>query len=133
MGDADKPDRHRLDKWLWHARLFKTRSAAAQAVTGGKIKVEGERIKPAHAVRIAESLTVATPDGPMDLTVLALPVRRGPAAEAQTCYAETPASRERRQNFRTQRQLAEQYLPHAEHRPDKRQRRQLKKLRRGQG
>lgn len=133
MSIADQTDRHRIDKWLWHARLFKTRSAAAQAVTGGRIKITGERIKPAHAIHIADSLTVATPDGPMELRVLALPTRRGRAAEAQMCYAETPASQERRKTFRTQRQLAEQFLPHSDHRPDKRQRRQLTKLRRGQG
>jgi ribosome-associated heat shock protein Hsp15 len=126
-------DRHRIDKWLWHVRLFKTRSLAAAAVTGGKVKLEGERIKPAHALRIGQQLTVSLGERVIDLAVLALPTRRGTATQAQVCYAETPASVERTARYREQQRLAALVRPQIDHRPDKRERRQLDRLRRQQG
>lgn len=126
-------DRHRIDKWLWHVRLFKTRSLAAAAVTGGKVKLEGDRVKPAHALRIGQNLTVSLGDRVIDLAVLALPTRRGSATQAQVCYAESAASIERNARLREQQRLAALLRPQNDQRPDKRERRQLDRLRRQQG
>jgi ribosome-associated heat shock protein Hsp15 len=129
--DAD--DRHRIDKWLWHVRLFKTRSLAAEAVNGGKVKLDGARVKPAHTVRSGQMLTVTLDGGEKELQVLSLPRRRGPASVAQACYAETAASVERSLRYREQRRLAALARPQPDHRPDKRERRQMERLRRRQG
>src|SRR5574340_295217 len=82
----------RLDKWLWAARFFKTRSLASQAVDGGKVHCNGERVKPARAVRAGDELRIR--QGPYEITVLvrALSERRGPASEAALLYEETPES-----------------------------------------
>ncbi|MEO7773094.1 MAG: RNA-binding S4 domain-containing protein [Steroidobacteraceae bacterium] len=123
---------HRIDKWLWFTRFFKTRSAAAQAVTGGKVHVNGERVKPAHRVRIGNRLSVTLQSETHEIEVLALPARRGPAGEAQACYQESEASAHRRLAHREQRRIAELSQPKSDSRPDKRERRQLSKLRRDQ-
>src|SRR5690606_14983456 len=131
--DNDPEDRHRLDKWLWHVRLFKSRSAAAEAVGGGKAKIDGERVKPAHAVRIGQIVNVTLGDRAIEVEVLALPARRGPAPQAQACYVETAASVERNTRQREQHRLAAMARPQPDHRPDKRERRQIDRLRRNQG
>jgi len=126
-------DRHRIDKWLWHVRLFKTRSLAADAVGGGKVKIDGERVKPAREVRVGQHVSVTLAGRAMEVEVLALPPRRGPAPEAQACYAETAQSAERSARHREQQRLAALARPQPAHRPDKRERRQLERLRRTQG
>ena len=126
-------DRHRVDKWLWCTRFYKTRALASQAVTGGKAKVNGDRVRPAHSIRVGDRLTLSIQDETIDIEVLALPTRRGPASEAQACYAETPESLQRKAIFREQRRVADMSRPRSDTRPDKRERRQLEKLRRGQG
>lgn len=128
----DQDDQYRLDKWLWHTRFFKTRSLASTAVTGGKVKVAGERVKPAHRVRIGERLSVSSGEHLVEIDVLKLPTRRGPAPEAQACYVETPASRERTVRTREQQRLAAITRPRPDAKPDKRERRQLDRLRRQQ-
>jgi ribosome-associated heat shock protein Hsp15 len=125
-------DRHRIDKWLWHVRLFKTRSLAADAVAGGKVKIDGERVKPAREVRVGQMVSITLADRSVEVQVLALPTRRGPAPEAQACYAETAQSTERSARTREQRRLAALARPQPDHRPDKRERRQLERLRRMQ-
>jgi ribosome-associated heat shock protein Hsp15 len=130
--DVDNQDRNRIDKWLWHARFFKTRSLAAAAVNGGKVKLDGERVKAAHKVRIGQLLQVTLGERSIEVQVLALPARRGPAAEAQAAYAETPASAERNARHREQQRLAALTRPQPDHRPDKRERRQMEKWRRQQ-
>jgi len=130
--DSDS-DRHRIDKWLWHVRLFKTRSLAADAVSGGKVKLDGERVKPAHVVRVGQRISITIAERAIEVDVLALPPRRGPAAEATACYAETEASTERSARYREQRRFAALTRPQPDHRPDKRERRQLDQLRRRQG
>jgi ribosome-associated heat shock protein Hsp15 len=114
-------------------RLFKTRSLAADAVSGGKVKVDGERVKPAHALRIGQLVNVTLGERAIEVEVLALPPRRGPAQEAQASYAETAASAERSARHREARRLAALARPQPDHRPDKRERRQLDRLRRQQG
>lgn len=134
MSTSDpQADRHRLDKWLWHARLFKTRALATQAVSGGKVKLNGERIKPAHDLRLGDRLTISLDQDAIDIDVVGFPLRRGPAGMATACYAETPQSLERKAANRVQQRLASLVRPQTDTRPDKRQRRQLEKLRRSQG
>lgn len=125
--------RYRLDKWLWCARFYKTRAQATQAVTGGKVHLNGERAKPAHSLRIGDQVTLSIQGATAEIDVLGLPVRRGPAAEAQTHYAETPESLARRARLREQHRLADMSRPRPQGRPDKRERRQLGKIRREQG
>ncbi|MDQ2640463.1 MAG: RNA-binding S4 domain-containing protein [Pseudomonadota bacterium] len=132
-GDTAARERHRIDKWLWHVRLFKTRSQAAEAVTGGRVKLDGDRVKAAHEVRTGQQVSISLPERTVDVRVLALPSRRGSAAQAQACYAETEASVERNTQYREQRRLAALARPQPDHRPDKRERRQLDRLRRQQG
>jgi ribosome-associated heat shock protein Hsp15 len=132
MSDGDKADRHRLDKWLWCARFFKTRSLAAQAVTGGRVHLNGERVKAAHVVRIGDRISLNLEGLIAEFDVLGLPPRRGPAPEARTNYAETPASAERRATLREQHRLAELSRPRPDTRPDKRERRRLVKFQRGE-
>jgi ribosome-associated heat shock protein Hsp15 len=126
-------ERHRLDRWLWFARFYKTRSLATQAVTSGRVKVNDARVKPAHEVRVGDRLSLSLDRDPLELDVLALPQRRGPAPEAQACYAETAASSARRALSREQHRLAAMNDPQPDARPDKRERRLLDRLRRQQG
>ena len=132
MTTDDKSDGHRLDKWLWHARFFKTRSLATAAINGGKVHLNAERVKPAHRVRIGDRLSLSLQGIVGEFEVLGLPVRRGPAAEALTHYVETAASAERRIKLKEQQRLANVSRPRPDARPDKRERRQLLKLHRGQ-
>jgi ribosome-associated heat shock protein Hsp15 len=129
----DKPgDSHRLDKWLWHTRFFKTRGLATRAISGGKVHLNGERIKPAHRIKPGDRVSLSLQGIVGEFEVLGLPVRRGPAAEAQSHYSETAASAERRARFKEQQRLANISRPRPDARPDKRERRQLVKLHRGQ-
>ena len=123
---------HRLDKWLWHCRFYKTRSLAAAAITGGKVHLNAERVKPAHRVRLGDRLSLSLQGIVAEFEVLGLPVRRGPAVEAQTHYRETPQSTERRMQLREHQRLAQLSRPRPEARPDKRDRRRLMRLQRDQ-
>lgn len=89
-------DRIRVDRWLWAARLFKTRALAHDAVTGGHVRVNGERVKPARDVRPDDVLEVRAGDVVRTVVVLAVAERRGPAATAATLYEETVESRAER-------------------------------------
>ena len=128
----EKSDHCRLDKWLWHTRFYKTRSLAAAAIGGGKVHLNAERVKPAHRVRVGDRLSLALQGIVGEFEVLGLPRRRGPAAEAHAQYMETPASAERRTKLREQQRLAEASRPRSDARPDKRERRRLMRLQRGQ-
>lgn len=132
MTDDDKSDRHRLDKWLWCARFFKTRSLASQAVTGGRVHLNGERVKAAHVIRMGDRVSLNLDGLNAEYDVLALLARRGPAPEARAAYAETPDSVARREKFREQRRLADLSRPRPDTRPDKRERRKLMKFQRGE-
>jgi ribosome-associated heat shock protein Hsp15 len=86
----------RLDKWLWAARFFKTRTLAVEAVDGGRVSVNGDRAKPAKELKVGDTLTVRRPPFEHVLVVKGFSERRGPAAEAAAMYAETDESRARR-------------------------------------
>jgi ribosome-associated heat shock protein Hsp15 len=123
-------ERLRVDRWLWCARFFKTRGLAAEAVRSGHVRLNGQRIKPAHAVRIGDALTIEVrDDDERDVRVAAIPLRRGPAAEAVAAYAETPESIERRRLAAEQRALRPVLAPPTSGRPDKRTRRLLLRAR----
>ena len=121
--------RVRIDKWLWAARFFKTRSAAAQAVDGGKVKMHDERVKPAHPVRPGDVLAVHIGDYEWIVIVRAVSERRGPAAVAQTLYEESEESRARRVAAVGRRRAGFDPEPQHGGRPEKKQRRELKRVR----
>ncbi len=123
-----EPDSVRLDKWLWAARLFKTRAQAAEAVNGGKVHVDGQRAKPSKPLRVGMTLEVNRDGIPRVLVVRALSDKRGPAKAAQTLYEETEESIRRREALLEMRRLERAGMRAAEHRPDKRGRRQLRRL-----
>jgi ribosome-associated heat shock protein Hsp15 len=123
-------DRVRLDKWLWAARFFKTRSAAADAVAGGRVHVNGARVKPAKDVSVGDVLEVSVATQKRTVRVLALSDRRGPATTAATLYEETPESVRAREQATVQRRLARPLGADLGERPTKRDRRRLEALRR---
>src|SRR5947207_12138251 len=99
-------DRVRLDKWLWAARFYKTRSLATEAVAGGKVDVNGERAKPAKAVKPGDEVRVRLAPYEHILIVRDLAERRGPASVAQRLYEETEASRQARERLAAQLKMA---------------------------
>ena len=118
----------RLDKWLWAARFFKTRSLAAAAIEGGKVQLNGERAKRAKLLQVGDELRIR--HGPFEhhIHVRALSARRGGAAEAATLYEETPASRDRRAQVAEQLRLMAMDGRHQGGRPTKKERRTLARL-----
>jgi len=125
---ADEPARLRIDKWLWAARFYKTRSLAARAVEGGKVKLNGERVKPAKEVKTGDGLEVRSGELHWRVEVRAVASRRGPAAEAALLYAESDESRMRREHMVAMRRAG----PHPGHdthgRPTKRDRRMIRRF-----
>jgi ribosome-associated heat shock protein Hsp15 len=119
----------RIDRWLFGVRLFKSRSLAAESVTGGKVHLNGARVRPSHAVRPGDVVSFNRGAVEFECTVAAIPERRGPAKEAVMCYTETDASRERREQHAQRMRLAAAMTPRPEERPDKHQRRELRRLR----
>jgi ribosome-associated heat shock protein Hsp15 len=119
----------RIDRWLWCTRLFKSRSIAAEAVAGGKVHVNGRRVKPAHALRLGDKVSITRPGFEYECEVLKLPERRGSAPVAQTCYAETETARAAREKYTEQARLAAAFAPRSQERPDKHARRELRRLR----
>lgn len=117
----------RLDKWLWVARFFRTRSLAAQAVDQGRVQVNGAAVKPARELRVGDLLALRQEGGlTRSVAVRGLALQRGPAAIAQTLYEETPESMQARAQAAEQRRLApEPAAGRAEGRPTKRDRRHL--------
>ncbi|MFC5435490.1 RNA-binding S4 domain-containing protein [Rhodanobacter umsongensis] len=116
----------RVDQWLWAARFFKTRSLAKQAIDGGRIDVNDAGCKPAKAVRVGDMLRISRGEERLEVEVLAVSERRGPASVAQTLYRETDASRVARETAQRQRQLVGASGPLK--RPDKHARRDLRRL-----
>ena len=121
-------ERLRIDKWLWAARFFKTRSLAAQAVDGGRVRLNGVRVKPAKEVKPGDEVAVHIGELEWILDVRALSGRRGPAAEARKLYDERAESRERRQAAIEARTALPEPAFGLRGRPTKRDRRQLKRM-----
>ena len=119
----------RIDRWLWAARLFKTRGAATEAVLGGRAHVNGVRVKPSKDVRAGDRIEVTVADVRRELVVLALAEKRGPAAVAATLYRETPESIARREQHSLERKLSRPLGADLGARPTKRDRRRLDALR----
>jgi ribosome-associated heat shock protein Hsp15 len=118
----------RLDRWLWAARFFKTRGLAQQAIEGGHVRLNGERVKPARALKLGDWLDIRIGAYEWRINVHALAVRRGPAAVARQLYEESEESRLTRQAKVAEHRAELNPLPAFRGRPTKRQRRQLDRL-----
>jgi ribosome-associated heat shock protein Hsp15 len=126
MTELPLVDRLRLDKWLWAARLYKTRALAADEIDKGRVRVGGQPAKPGRELKPGDLVELRQEAAWRSLTVLALSVVRGPAPLAQGLYAETEASIAARQAAAVQRRLGSEPATSIEHgRPTKRDRRQL--------
>ena len=121
----------RLDKWLWAARFFKTRSLATDAVDGGKVKLNGAAVKPAKDVKVGDRLQIRAVEQDWEIVVQGINEQRRPASEAQLLYLETPESTQRRTQVAELRKLAPTPAPDQKGRPTKRDRRALSRLREG--
>ena len=119
----------RIDRWLWCTRHFKSRSLAADAVAGGKVHLNGGRVKPAHVLRVGDRVAISRPGFVFECEVLALPRQRGSAPVAQACYAETDESQAARAKYSEQSRLVSAMRPQSLERPDKHGRRELRRLR----
>ncbi|HEY2338485.1 MAG TPA: RNA-binding S4 domain-containing protein [Burkholderiales bacterium] len=115
----------RLDKWLWAARFFKTRSLAQQAIAAGRVKANDERIKPAFDVKVGELLSVRVGDYEWVVSVRALSERRGPAVQARKMYEESAAGREERERRMDLRRYSGEPASSIKGRPTKKDRRDL--------
>ena len=121
----------RLDKWLWAARFYKTRSLATAAVTGGEVRVGGERVKPARVLKAGDEVQVRRGDDVMEIVIRGVSDVRGPAPVAQRLYEETDESRRRRAQSAERRALAREPALDIKGRPTKRDSRALRRLRGG--
>jgi ribosome-associated heat shock protein Hsp15 len=120
-------DSVRIDKWLWAARFFKTRTLASGAVEGGKVRANGERVKPARGVKVGDLLDIDNGASAWQVQVTALAEVRGSAQVAQTLYAETEQSLAKRQLVAEQNRLFREPASALKGRPTKRMRRQMDK------
>lgn len=128
---ASESSKLRLDKWLWAARFFKTRTLAGQAVEGGRVRLNGERTKPGHALKPGDMLVVHIGEYEWQLVVRELSDRRGPAMVARTLYEEDPQSVAKRQQQMEARKLQAEPAQALRGRPTKKDRRALERQRRG--
>lgn len=119
----------RVDKWLWAARFFKTRSLAQTALDNGRVLVGEARVKPSHTVKVGDSLTITAGDRTYEVEVLGLSDIRGPAPLARTLYRETEASVVRREAESERRRLMREPAEAIIGRPTKRDRRELGRAR----
>jgi ribosome-associated heat shock protein Hsp15 len=125
-------DEVRIDKWLWAARFFKTRSTATDAVAGGRVHINDERVKPSKAVHAGDTVVVTVGTLRRTVVVTALAERRGSATVAATLYEETPESIAAREQHVLERRLARPLGADLGARPTKQSRRRLDALRRAQ-
>lgn len=123
-------DRVRIDKWLWAARFFKTRSLAKSAIEGGKIHIGGQRIKPSKEIEPGAVVTVRTGWDELEVNVLALAEKRGSATIAATLYQETDKSLAKRETNAAQRKAIGQALIKPAAKPNSKQRRKLQDIKR---
>jgi ribosome-associated heat shock protein Hsp15 len=128
MADDLKDGKCRLDKWLWAARFFKTRSLATDAIDGGKVYVDGDRVKPAKEVRVGQVLYIRRKEFDIEVTVKALSVTRKGAPEAALLYDETQESVAKRENASVTKEADHAKRERGAGRPTKRQLRDIKKF-----
>jgi ribosome-associated heat shock protein Hsp15 len=119
----------RIDRWLWCTRHFKSRTLAADAVAGGRVHLNGGRVKPAHALRVGDRVAITRPGYVFECEVLSLPQQRGSAPVAQASYREIDESKAARAKYSEQSRLASALRPQTIERPDKHGRRELRRLR----
>ena len=131
MYDNSLMDSIRIDKWLWAARFFKTRSLASKACDLGRILSNGHEAKPSREVHVGDNLEVKNAGGDFQIEILALSQMRGPAAVAQTLYRETEASIAARRKLAEERKAMQEFAPLPEYRPSKRDRRRIIQFRGG--
>ena len=124
-----QPGTARIDRWLFAVRLFKSRTLAAQAVAGGRVHVNGERVKAAREVAPGDRVTFVRNTVEFECVVRQLPLRRGPAVQAARCYEESAASLARAVEFRARMKLAAGLTPRPAERPGKHERALLRRLR----
>lgn len=127
-----EPGAVRADKWLWAARFYKTRSLAVQAINGGKVHLNGARIKPARKLVIGDTLAISKGRYTFTVTIQGLSLQRGPADTARALYSESGESVLQRQRLREEQVLQGKPARH-ERRPDKRTRRQIHRFKTQQG
>lgn len=130
MDNKTEQDKARIDKWLWAARFFKTRSLAVAALENGRVLVNGVRVKPAKAMAVGDMLTIRLGPYQHVVEVLALSSKRGPAPEAQKLYRETEESRARRAALAQELKAQQQYSV-LKGRPTKKDRREIEKVKSG--
>lgn len=125
---SENEDKTRIDKWLWAARFYKTRSLAAEAIAGGKVQVNGERVKRAKPLQLGDEVRIR--QGPYEhlVVVRELSDRRGPAAQAATLYEETPSSRAAREALALQLKSLHSAFAPTPGRPTKKDRREINRL-----
>jgi ribosome-associated heat shock protein Hsp15 len=121
----------RVDKWLWAARFFKSRSLASRACELGRVQLSGQAVKPAREIRVGDRLQIKTEGGDFEVDVVLLSDARGPASVAQTLYHETETSREVRVKLAEERKLTRNFSPAPSGRPSKRDRRRIIQFRSG--
>jgi ribosome-associated heat shock protein Hsp15 len=122
----------RIDKWLWAARFFKTRALARDAIAGGKVQLEGHRVKPGRALKSGDRLSISRGEEVFEITVKTVTDRRGPASQAIQMFSEDAASAVRREAAALQRNAEREAGAGISRRPDKRERRQIIDFTRGQ-
>jgi ribosome-associated heat shock protein Hsp15 len=124
-------DALRIDRWLFFARFYKTRSLASAAVAGGHVKINGERATPGARVKCGDTIDLLRERVPYRLNVEAIPARRGPASEAQACYQEDPDALQKRMAIQDGLRQDRRLMPKTSGRPDKHTRRKLRERNRG--
>ena len=121
----------RIDKWLWAARFFKTRSLATTAIKGGHIELDGHKAKASAAVRAGQMLRIKKGEQRFEVEVVDVADKRGPATQAEQLYRETPESQGRRADAAAERRAARLAMPRPDSRPDKKSRRRLRRFKQG--
>ena len=120
----------RLDKWLWASRFYKTRALAAEAISGGKVHLNGDRVKPSRNIKVGDQLEITRGQFEFHITVEGLNKHRRPAKEAQLLYKESVESIDKRLSLAESIKILNANMPYTDKRPSKKQRRQIVKFKR---